>query len=167
MANTKQQLDHPTSCQMVLRPSLAGFARNWLQGQLMPTAAASFTGHFCSLLPILRTLAITWPQIALSREGGRAVAAQVNGDVRRIVPARLCFCDDILLESCCRNEITQSMEEGEVRWVPFTGQFQPLTSLIPDGMNKIRSQYRPHGEFCLSGSCAVLHGSTSTESGPG
>ncbi len=56
---------------------------------------------------------------------------------------------------------------GYLRWVPFTGQFQPLTSLTPDGRNRVRSQYRHHGEFCLSRSCAVLHGSTSTESGPG
>ena len=56
---------------------------------------------------------------------------------------------------------------GSLGWVPFTGQFQPLASLTPDGRNRVRSEYRPHGEFCLSGSCAVLHGSTSTESGPG
>ena len=54
-----------------------------------------------------------------------------------------------------------------LRWVPFTGQFQPLTSLTQDGRNRVRSECRPLGEFCLSGSCAVLHGSTSTESGPG
>jgi hypothetical protein len=50
--------------------------------------------------------------------------------------------------------------------VPFIGQLRPLTSLTPDGRNRVRSQCRPHGEFCLPGSCAVLHGSTSTESGP-
>ena len=59
------------------------------------------------------------------------------------------------------------LEQNNLRWVPFIGQFQPLTSLTPGGRNRVRSQYRPHGEFCLPGSCAVLHGSTSTESGPG
>jgi putative transposase len=54
-----------------------------------------------------------------------------------------------------------------VRRVPFIGQFRPLTSLTPGGRNKVRSQSRPHEEFCLPGSCEVLHGSTSTESGPG
>ena len=54
-----------------------------------------------------------------------------------------------------------------LRWVPFIGQFRPLTSLTPGGRNRIRSQYRPHGEFYLPGSCEVLHGSTSTESEPG
>jgi hypothetical protein len=54
-----------------------------------------------------------------------------------------------------------------MRWMPFTGQFQPLTSLTPDGRNRVWTQYRPHGEFSLSGSCAVLHCSTSTESWPG
>ena len=54
-----------------------------------------------------------------------------------------------------------------LRWVPFTGQFWPLTSLTPGGRSRVWSQYRPHGEFCLPGSCEVLHGSTSTENGPG
>jgi hypothetical protein len=54
-----------------------------------------------------------------------------------------------------------------VRWVPFTGQFQPLTSLTSGGRNRVRSQYRPHGEFCLPGSCGVLHGNTSRGSVPG
>lgn len=55
----------------------------------------------------------------------------------------------------------------ELRWVPFTGQFQPLTSLTSGGRNRVRSQYRPHGEFCPPGSCGVLHGNTSTGSVPG
>ena len=54
-----------------------------------------------------------------------------------------------------------------LRWVPFTGQFWPLTSLTPGGRNMARSQYRPHGEFCLPGSCVALHGSTSIGNGPG
>ena len=60
--------------------------------------------------------------------------------------------------------IRQSLE---LRWVPFIGQFRPLTSLTPGGRNRARSQCRPHGEFCLPGRCEALHGSTSTESGPG
>jgi len=58
MASTPPLPHHPTSCQAVLRQSLAGYARNWLQGLLMPTTAASSMGHFCWLLPILRTLQI-------------------------------------------------------------------------------------------------------------
>jgi hypothetical protein len=41
-----------------------------------------------------------------------------------------------------------------MRWMPCTGQFQPLTSLTPDGRNRVWPQYRPHGEFCLAGSLA-------------
>ena len=54
-----------------------------------------------------------------------------------------------------------------VRWVPFIGQFWPLTSLTPGGRNRVRSLCRPHREFCLPGSCAALHGSTSIGSGRG
>ena len=54
-----------------------------------------------------------------------------------------------------------------LRWVPFIGQFRPLTSLTPGGRNSVRSQCRPHGEFCLPRSCVALHGSTSRGSGPG
>jgi hypothetical protein len=41
----------------------------------------------------------------------------------------------------------------------------------PDIVNSGReeqgsSRHRPHGEFCLPGSCAVLHGITSIKSGP-
>jgi hypothetical protein len=54
-----------------------------------------------------------------------------------------------------------------LRWVPFTGQFQLLTSLTSGGRNRVRSQYRPHGEFCPPGSCGVYHGNTSTGSVPG
>ena len=62
---------------------MAGYARNWLQGLLMPTAAASSMGHFCSLLPILRTLAITWPQRDIAIHRSHVVAAQVDGNVRQ------------------------------------------------------------------------------------
>ena len=54
-----------------------------------------------------------------------------------------------------------------VRRLPFIGQFWPLTSLTPGGRNRVQSQYRPHGEFCLQGSCGVLHGSTSIGIEPG
>jgi len=54
-----------------------------------------------------------------------------------------------------------------VRWVPFIGQIWPLTSLTPGGRNRVQSQCRPHGEFCLPGSCGALHGSTSIGSGRG
>jgi hypothetical protein len=54
-----------------------------------------------------------------------------------------------------------------VRWVPFIGQFWPLTSLTPGGRNRVRSQCRPHREFCLPESCVALHGSTSIGTGPG
>jgi hypothetical protein len=64
-------------------------------------------------------------------------------------------------------KVNQTGGTERVRWVPFTGQLRPLTSLTPGGRNRVWSQYRPHGEFCLPGSCEVLHGSTSTESGPG
>jgi hypothetical protein len=37
-----------------------------------------------------------------------------------------------------------------LRWVPFIGQFRLLTSLNPGGRNRVRSQCRPDGEFCLS-----------------
>ena len=56
---------------------------------------------------------------------------------------------------------------ARLRWVPFIGQFWPLTSLTPGGRNRVRFQCRPHGEFCLPGSCVALHGSTSIGSGPG
>ncbi|WP_231605494.1 transposase [Synechococcus sp. CBW1006] len=55
----------------------------------------------------------------------------------------------------------------KVRWVPFIGQFRPLTSLTQDGWNMVRPQCRPRGEFCLQGNCEVLHGNTATGSGPG
>ncbi len=51
---------------------------------------------------------------------------------------------------------------ARLRWVPFIGQFWPLTSLNPGGKNRVRSQCRPDGEFCLPRSCEALHGSTST-----
>ena len=54
-----------------------------------------------------------------------------------------------------------------VRWVPFIGQRWPLTSLTPDGRNRVRFQCRPHGEFCLPRSCVALHGCTSIGNGPG
>ncbi|WP_231598354.1 transposase [Synechococcus sp. CBW1002] len=54
-----------------------------------------------------------------------------------------------------------------LRWVPFIGQFRPLTSLTQDGWNMVRPQCRPRGEFCLQGNCEVLHGNTATGSGPG
>jgi len=73
---------------------------------------------------------------------------------------------DLISRACIRERISKRRQR-RLRWVPFTGQFQPLTSLTPGGRNRVLSQYRPHGEFCLPGSCAVLHGSTSTESGPG
>jgi hypothetical protein len=57
--------------------------------------------------------------------------------------------------------------EKDLRWVPFIGQIWPLTSLTPGGRNRVRSQCRPHGEFCLPGSCGALHGSTSIGSGRG
>jgi hypothetical protein len=48
------------------------------------------------------TLAITLPQIAPSEESGHAVAAQVNGDVRRVISAILYFktasCLDLVAE---------------------------------------------------------------------
>ena len=56
---------------------------------------------------------------------------------------------------------------SNLRRVPFIGQFWPLTSLTPGGRNSVRYQYRPHGEFCLPGSCGALHGSTSIGSGRG
>jgi hypothetical protein len=49
-----------------------------------------------------------------------------------------------------------------LRWVPFTGPFQPLKSLTSGGRNEVRSQYKPHGEFCPPGSYGVYHGNTST-----
>ena len=61
----------------------------------------------------------------------------------------------------------QAQASGELRWVPFTGQFWPLTSLTSGGRNRVHSHYRPHGEFCLQGSCVVLHGSISIGIGPG
>ena len=54
-----------------------------------------------------------------------------------------------------------------VRWVPFTGQFRPLTSLTPGGRNRVQSDCRPHGEFYLPRSYVALHGNTSTGNGPG
>ena len=54
-----------------------------------------------------------------------------------------------------------------LRWVPFTGQFRPLTSLTPGGRNRVQSDCRPHGEFCLPRSYVALHGNTSTGNRPG
>ena len=54
-----------------------------------------------------------------------------------------------------------------LRWVPFSGQVRPLVSLTRDGMSRVRSQYRPHWEFCHPVHCGALHGSTSIGSGPG
>ena len=54
-----------------------------------------------------------------------------------------------------------------LRWVPFTGQFRPLTSLTPGGRNRVQSDCRPHGEFYLPRSYVALHGNTSTGNGPG
>ena len=59
------------------------------------------------------------------------------------------------------------MQPLALRWVPFIGQFQPLTSLTPGGRNRVQSQCRPHGEFSLPESCVALHGSTSIGIGPG
>ena len=53
-----------------------------------------------------------------------------------------------------------------VRWMAFIGQIRPLTSLTPGGKDRVWSQCRPHGEFCLPMRCAVLHGRTSRRSGP-
>ncbi|MFN9624240.1 MAG: toll/interleukin-1 receptor domain-containing protein, partial [Cyanobacteriota bacterium] len=52
------------------------------------------------------------------------------------------------------------LRPGILRWVPFTGQFRPLTSLTLDGKDRVRFHYRPHWEFCPPVSCAALHGST-------
>ena len=64
-------------------------------------------------------------------------------------------------------EVEKLICDGKMRWVPFTGQPGPLTSLTLDGRNRVRPQCRPHGEFCLLKSCEVLHGRTSRGSGPG
>jgi len=53
-----------------------------------------------------------------------------------------------------------------VRWMAFIGQIRPLTSLTPGGKDRVWSQCRPHGEFCLPMRCVVLHGRTSRRSGP-
>ena len=69
------------------------------------------------------------------------------------------------------NSSTEKVDKSDyilqVRWVTFTGQFRPLTSLTPGGRISVHSQCRPHGEFCLPVSCAALHGSTSTGIGTG
>ena len=57
--------------------------------------------------------------------------------------------------------------QGSVRWVPFIGQPGPLTSLTPDGYERIQSHHRPHMEFCLPVHCGALHGSTSIGNGRG
>ena len=50
------------------------------------------------------------------------------------------------------------LRSGDVRWVPFIGQFWPLTSLTQGGRNGFQYNCRPHGEFCPPGNCGVLHG---------
>jgi len=47
-----------------------------MSSEIGPSAA-----NFGSLFPILRTLAITWPQGVLNEEDSVAVAAQVHGGV--------------------------------------------------------------------------------------
>lgn len=47
--------------------------------------------------------------------------------------------------------------------VTFTGQFWPLTTLTPEGRNRVRPRCRDHREFFLPGSWAAFPGSTSTE----
>ena len=54
-----------------------------------------------------------------------------------------------------------------LRWMPFTGQPWTLKSLTPDRRNWVRFQCKRHRESFLTGSCGVLHGSTSKGSGPG
>ena len=49
----------------------------------MPTAAVSFTGHFCSLLPVLLTLAITWLQKVREIDKQDSGPAEVYGIVSR------------------------------------------------------------------------------------
>jgi hypothetical protein len=49
----------------------------------MPPEAVSFTGHFCSLLPILRTLSINWSQGFLETKKAHLEADQVDEIVRQ------------------------------------------------------------------------------------
>ena len=53
------------------------------------------------------------------------------------------------------------VSNDNLRWVPFIGQIVPLTSLTPDGRNRVQSQYRPLGEFCLPSYYGALHCNTS------
>ena len=56
---------------------------------------------------------------------------------------------------------------SNLKWVSFTGQSWPLTSLTQGGRNRFQFDGRPHGEFCPPGSCGLLHVHTSIGIKPG
>jgi len=109
---------------------------------------------------------IAWLEIQHGHVGlaHKEVAVALHrGDVAQAAATPAAFA----VASTVSKAVALGFQEGLiVRWVAFIGQIRPLTSLTPGGKNRVWSQCRPHGEFCLPVRCAVLHGHTSRRSGP-
>jgi putative DNA primase/helicase len=147
-----------------------------MQGVLSLARAASSEGRGVTVKGSVASEAMMFNVRSMFMLSSINMALKQGADRSRFSVLMLRIPDDMTTEAkadhwkSLKADLTNSVDSDtgrRLRWVPFIGQFWPLTSLTPGGRNRVQSQCRPHGEFCLPWSCGALHGSTSIGSGQG